>query len=226
MANNISKRGRSESRPTSDRGRSRTAPAGNRSANGDAPERKGPRPLISVFGSSRTHEGEELYSDSLWMGRLLGQNGFDVVTGGYSGVMEAVSRGAHEVGAHVKGVTMRPFGETTNTYIIEEITTRDFYARLRRLVDQVDGYVVMQGGMGTLAELTFTWQKLWLKMLPERPCVLVGRRWQRVLDCWLENLIVDPADYSCMTVADNPEQACAILRAHFSGKDVNAAVEK
>jgi uncharacterized protein (TIGR00730 family) len=225
MANNISKRGRSDPRPASERGRSRTAPAGNRSSNGAA-DRKGPRPLISVFGSSRALEGDELYTESLRMGRLLGQNGFDVVTGGYSGVMEAVSRGAHETGAHVKGITMRPFGETTNAYIREEITTRDFYARLRRLVDQVDGYVVMQGGMGTLAELTFTWQKLWLKMLPERPCVLVGLRWQRVLDSWLENLIVDPGDYSCMTVADNPERACAILRAHFNGKTATTDVEK
>jgi len=160
------------------------------------------------------------------MGRLLGESGFDVVTGGYAGVMEAVSRGAHQAGAHVKGISMKAFGETVNTYVLEEIAVRDFHGRLRELVDRVDGYVVMRGGMGTLAELTFAWQKLWLKMLPARPCVLLGRGWQRVLDCWLENLIVDPSDYNCLTVAETPERACAIISAHFKRQTAIASAGK
>ena len=59
---------------------------------------------------------------------------------------------------------------------------------------------------GTLAEMTFTWQKLWLKMLPQRPFVLLGKAWRPVLDCWLENLIVRPDDYDCMKIADTPYQ--------------------
>ena len=137
MANDISKRGRDNSGPSVGRGRNRGAIAGNRTptaATGARPGRNARR-LISVFGSSRAREGDELYTEALWMGRLLGKSGFDVVTGGYAGVMEAVSRGAHEAGAHVKGITMRAFGETVNPYVLDEITVRDFYARLRRLVE-------------------------------------------------------------------------------------------
>ncbi len=228
MANDSRKRGGNELEPALGRGRNRAALAGNPSPAGTAAGKlsSNARPLISVFGGSRAREGDELYAEALWMGRLLGKSGFDVVTGGYAGVMEAVSRGAHEAGAHVKGITMKSFGETVNPYVLDEITVRDFYARLRRLVDRVDGYVVMRGGMGTLAELTFTWQKLWLKMLPARPCVLVGRRWRRVLDSWIENLVVDPSDYNCLTVAETPERACAMLRAYFSRQTAAASAVK
>jgi len=228
MANDDSKRSSNSSKPAPGRGRNRAALAGNRTPAGVAARRAGRngRPLITVFGSSRAREGDELYAQALWMGRLLGQSGFDVVTGGYAGVMEAASRGAHEAGAHVMGITMKSFGETVNPYVLDEVAVGDFYARLRRLVDRADGYVVMRGGMGTLAELTFTWQKLWLKMLPARPCVLVGRRWRRVLDSWLEHLIVDRTDYNCLTIVDSPEQACAILRAHFGPQTTASSAGK
>ena len=65
--------------------------------------------MISVFGSSRAVPDDGLFKEGLEMGRLLGANGFDVTTGGYTGVMEAVSRGAAEAGAHVVGVTMSHF---------------------------------------------------------------------------------------------------------------------
>jgi len=160
MPDDIRKRPRANSRLPSERNARRTTPVGNGTRNepsGGKPGRNA-RPLITVFGSSRARDGDELYVEAWRMGQLLGQSGFDVATGGYSGVMEAVSRGAHEAGAHVVGVTMKPFGETVNPYVVDEIAVRDFYARLRRLVDRSQGYVVMRGGMGTLAELTFTWQ--------------------------------------------------------------------
>ncbi len=46
----------------------------------------------------------------------------------------------------------------------------------------------MGGGMGTLAEMTFAWQKLSLRMFAERPLVLVGPQWRVILDSWLQNM--------------------------------------
>ena len=227
MANSISKRNRNNSGNGTARSRARAEIANSRNlATSAAGENRTPRRVISVFGSSRAQEGSELYTEALRVGRLLGQSGFDVMTGGYSGVMEAASRGAHETGAHVIGIAMRVFGETVNPYVIDEVTVRDFPGRLRQLVDMVDGYVVMRGGMGTLAELTWAWQKLWLKMLPARPFVLLGHHWRRVLDSWLENLIVDPTDYKCMTLVDTPEQASAFLTEYFSRPSAPAPLSK
>jgi len=150
------------------------------------------------------------------MGRMLGVNGFDVTTGGYTGVMEAVSRGAAEAGAHVVGVTMSQFEDRPNPYLIDEVRVPNFYVRFRWLIDHVDGFIAMRGGMGTLAEMVFAWQKLSLRMFAERPLVLVGLEWRRVLDSWLENLTVTLDDYRDLTLVDSPQDAIDVLRAFFS----------
>jgi len=50
-----------------------------------------------------------------------------VVTGGYNGVMEAVSRGAKEAGGHVIGVTVdviaRNFDRVPNAFLDQEVRT-------------------------------------------------------------------------------------------------------
>jgi len=149
------------------------------------------------------------------MGRLLGRNGFDVMTGGYTGVMEAVSRGAHKAGARVIGVTMTCFEDRPNPYLMEEIRVPNFYVRFRRLIDRAEGFVAMRGGMGTLAEMTFAWQKLSLRMFAERPLVLVGLGWRPVLDSWAENLTVTMDDYRDLTVVESPQRAIGVLRDFF-----------
>jgi hypothetical protein len=103
----------------------------------------GTRPIVAVFGSSQPRRGDELYKSSLLMGALLGRYGFDVVTGGYKGVMEAVSRGAHGNGAHVVGVTMARFADRVNRYVMDEIRADNFAERFRWLVDRADAYVAM-----------------------------------------------------------------------------------
>jgi uncharacterized protein (TIGR00725 family) len=177
------------------------------------------RPLIAVFGSSRSRRGDELFNQGLKMGRALGASGFNVMTGGYQGVMEAVSEGAHEAGARVLGITMKGFEDRANPYVMDEIHTKDFYARFKWLIDSADGYVAMGGGMGTLAEFTFAWQKISLRMFAERPLVLLGYQWQAILETWAENLTIIPDDYRCLTVAPTPEKACQALRAFFGQKD-------
>ena len=60
---------------------------------------------ITVFGSSRPEDGHADYVEALELGRALAAAGFAVCTGGYGGVMEAVSRGARESGGRVLAVT-------------------------------------------------------------------------------------------------------------------------
>jgi len=50
-------------------------------------------PAVTVFGGSRVEPDSDEYLQAQSLGRALAERGFDVVTGGYNGVMEAVSRG-------------------------------------------------------------------------------------------------------------------------------------
>ena len=60
---------------------------------------------ISVFGGSSPKPGDLAYEQAYYLGKLIGEAGYTVLTGGYIGTMEAVSRGAAEAGGHVIGVT-------------------------------------------------------------------------------------------------------------------------
>ena len=60
---------------------------------------------ITVFGGAQPKEGTPAYEEARELGALLAQRGHAVLTGGYMGTMEAVSRGASEAGGHVIGVT-------------------------------------------------------------------------------------------------------------------------
>ena len=60
---------------------------------------------ITVFGGAQPKEGSAAYEEARELGKLLAERGHAVLTGGYMGTMEAVSRGASEAGGHVIGVT-------------------------------------------------------------------------------------------------------------------------
>ena len=51
---------------------------------------------VTIFGSSEFTEASLWYKEAQHFGKLLGENGFTVITGGGPGIMEAANRGAAE----------------------------------------------------------------------------------------------------------------------------------
>ncbi len=138
--------------------------------------------IITVFGSSRPEEGHVDYADALELGRALAEAGFAVCTGGYGGVMEAVSRGARESGGGVIAVTSSFFRAQTNRWVEEETRVDTWQERLFELVRLGDGYVACKGGTGTLVELAVVWEMLNKRAMEQRPFVVLGDFWQPILD--------------------------------------------
>lgn len=113
---------------------------------------------IVVFGSSRCHEGDELWSLAHEVGRGLGSRGLTIISGGYEGTMGAVSRGAREAGGRVVGITTTAFQErTANRFLHEERSERTYAGRMAALLEAGDGYVALPGALGTLAEWLTAW---------------------------------------------------------------------
>jgi uncharacterized protein (TIGR00730 family) len=138
--------------------------------------------IITVFGSSRPEEGHADYAEALELGRALAGAGFAVCTGGYGGVMEAVSRGARESGGRVIAVTSSFFRPRANRWVEEETRVATWQERLFELVRLGDGYVACKGGTGTLVELAVVWEMLNKKAMEQRPFVVLGDFWQPILD--------------------------------------------
>jgi hypothetical protein len=141
-----------------------------------------PKKIITVFGSSRPEEGHADYAEALALGGALAAAGFTVCTGGYGGVMEAVSRGAGEAGGHVLAVTSTFFRSRTNRWVQDETSVATWQERLFELVRRGDGYVACKGGTGTLVELAVVWEMLNKKAMAQRPFVVLGDFWQPILD--------------------------------------------
>jgi len=137
---------------------------------------------ITVFGSSRPREGSPDYVEAFSLGRELAQAGFSVCTGGYAGVMEAVSRGAREAGGKVLAVTAAFFHSRANPWVDEEIRVETWQDRLFELIHRGDAYVACKGGTGTLVELAVVWEMLNKRVMPAKPFVVLGDFWQPILD--------------------------------------------
>jgi uncharacterized protein (TIGR00730 family) len=137
-----------------------------------------------VFGSSEPLPGEEPYESARKVGGLLASRGLTVVNGGYGGVMEAASRGAREAGGEALGITTDALDgrSSANPYLTEEVREPDLFLRTRTLVERSNGFIVLPGRSGTLAELAFLWALSRADLLGPRPVVLLGAGWPELLE--------------------------------------------
>jgi hypothetical protein len=137
---------------------------------------------IAVFGSSRRDEHSSLYQQAYDLGDILARAGYAVLTGGYNGSMAAVSRGAHEAGGRVIGVTCAAFDPLpANPWLTEEIKAPNLLARLATMMARADGFVAVRGGIGTLSEVTLAWSLMQARELVPKPLVLLGADWEPLI---------------------------------------------
>lgn len=156
-------------------------------------------PVVGVYGSARLPETNEHYRYAVEVGRALAGEGFIVATGGYAGVMEAVSKGAREVGGEVIGYTVTSWdGLPANRYVTEQQDSADLFERLRRF-SEVDLLIALDGGLGTLAEVVVSWNLLQVGS-DARPLLLVGEQWQALHDYVRTHLIVGEADLNVVRI--------------------------
>ena len=136
---------------------------------------------ITIFGGAQPAEGTKAYEEARLLGSLLAQNGHTVLTGGYMGTMEAVSRGAHEANGHVIGVTCIDIenwrGSKLNQWVKEEIRKQTLIERLHILTSNCDAAMALPGGAGTLTEVSLMWNLMIVQSLPRRPLILIGSGW-------------------------------------------------
>lgn len=175
-------------------------------------------PVVTVFGAASPKPGSPLYRQAEDLGRLLGEAGYTVMTGGYHGTMEAVSKGARAAGAHVIGVTVSIFeGEGKrpgpNPHVLEVIRYETLRDRLYHLVSRCDAAIALPGGIGTLSEVSLTWSLLQTGEIKPIPFVLIGSLWRDLLNSFYGDGEHIPAEYMRLwKSAETPEQAVTLLQ--------------
>ncbi|MEA2063408.1 MAG: LOG family protein [Gemmatimonadota bacterium] len=148
---------------------------------------------------------------------------FVVCTGGGPSMMEAVNRGAHEVGGKSVGLNITlPTEQEPNPYISPELNFHFhyFFTRKYHFLYRAKVMVVLPGGYGSLDEL---FEGLNLircgKIVKNMAIVLYGSRfWKKVInfDTLVEWGVIYEEDKRMFTYADTVESAFNTITDHLS----------
>ncbi len=109
---------------------------------------------VTVFGSARTPRDAPAYNAAEQLAHAMAQNGWFIVTGAATGIMEAGHRGAgrdRSMGINI----MLPFEQAANEIIRGDdklVTMKYFFTRKLMFVKECDAVVCLPGGFGTLDE--------------------------------------------------------------------------
>ncbi|MHB8578672.1 MAG: LOG family protein [Ignavibacteriaceae bacterium] len=145
---------------------------------------------ITIFGSSLPNEGDKEFDYAYRLGCLLAKNNFNICTGGYRGIMHAASKGAKENGADVIGITVDLWGATPSEFLTKEIKCENLFERITKLIETGDGYIILQGGTGTLLELAAVWELMNKHLIKKKPAACHSFMWSEiigVMDKQIEN---------------------------------------
>lgn len=143
---------------------------------------------VTVFGSARTKPEDAEYQQAVEIGRLLGEAGYTVITGGGPGIMEAANKGAHEAEATSVGLNIElPFEQHLNPYVDISMEFRYFFTRKTMLVKYSQAIVVLPGGFGTMDELFESLTLIQTGKIHNYPVVLIGTEYWSGLVDWLRN---------------------------------------
>lgn len=176
------------------------------------------RPAVTIFGSSRARPEDDVYKKAESIATRLAENGFAVITGGGSGVMEAANKGAALAGGQSIGLNIQlPFEQYPNPYSNLNLSFRYFFVRKVMFVKYAVAYIILPGGFGTLDELFEAVTLIQTKKIRPFPVILVGSEyWKGLLD-WVKGTVlkegkISPDDLDILHITDDPEDIIKTIK--------------
>lgn len=183
------------------------------------------RPVITVIGKSARDPADPVPARALRageeVGKLLAERGAVVVTGGLSGVMEAVSRGAKNAGGLVIGILPGIDKRDANEYVDVAITTGMGWMRNTLVVRAADAVIMISGGIGTLNELTVAYE--------DKPTVILegtGGWSDRIREIAYEGKHLDEAGTSELHYAKTPAEAVDLALSLAPSAETGKTIER
>ncbi len=203
--------------------------------------RLGVERAVIFFGSARLKpgvsdnpDGQDYYEAARRLAGLVarwtverhrGSERFFLCTGAGPGIMEAASRGVHEVDPRLSiGLNISlPFEQGSNGFISPDLEFEFHYFFMRKFwfMNLAQGMVVFPGGFGTLDELFEVLTLVQTGKSRGMPVVLFGTKfWQSLVN--FEQLVdlqlIDRSDLDLFLLTDSVEEAFAYLKSRLQAE--------
>jgi uncharacterized protein (TIGR00730 family) len=177
-------------------------------------------PTITMFGSAKANNKSKYYKQAQELSSMLAKKGFNIMTGGGPGIMEAANRGAFEY-KDVESIGLNidlPFEQIPNKFTTTELSFDYFFSRKVMLVKYSIGYVIFPGGYGTLDELFEALTLIQTKKVTGVKIFLVGVSYYKPLLKFIENKLykngmITLEDFQQIRLTDDLEQVVNELEA-------------
>lgn len=139
---------------------------------------------ICIFGSYKPLEQDIV--DIGQIGKKLAENGYIIISGGFGGSMEQISKGAKKAGGKTIGVTYYKFPDLryhkANEFIDEEIVTKSIFDRISKMMDLANAFLIFPGGTGTLFEISSVLESVNKGLIDNKPIIFYGNYWESIFE--------------------------------------------
>lgn len=179
-------------------------------------------PAVTIFGSARTKPKDKYYCIAEKTANLLSRNGFSIITGAGSGIMEAANKGAKSAKGVSIGLNIQvPMVQKPNKFITRLIEFRYFFCRKVMFVKYAKASVIFPGGYGTMDEFFESITLIQTRRIEKIPVILVGSSYWKGLVDWIKTDMlkegrITKQDLGIFHIADTPEEVLKIIKVFYS----------
>jgi uncharacterized protein (TIGR00730 family) len=180
------------------------------------------KPAVSIFGSARIQPGSPWYEQTIAIAQALSDAGFNIVSGGGPGIMEAANKGAQAGKSLSVGLNITLEHEQHgNPYQDISLQFRYFFNRKIMFVRTAMAYVVMPGGFGTLDELSEALTLIQTNKARKIPIILVGGAFWTGFLTWLKETLlpagmISAKDLDLIQLAEEPAEIVRLIQAELA----------
>ena len=168
---------------------------------------------VTVLGTKSIKPNSDYYQQAYLVGKTLALNGYDTVSGGGPGTMEAVSKGAFENGGESVGIDMK-FGQGTerrNDYLTKSMGFYFPFVRKLMITSPSKGFIFFPGGFGTLHQLFELLTLQETEKIEKTSTLLYGKDFWAPMTKIIENLYsefktISKDDRELVKVINKPEE--------------------
>jgi uncharacterized protein (TIGR00730 family) len=183
-------------------------------------------PAVTIYGSARLQPDNAWYAQTEEIAYSLGKAGFNIMTGGGPGVMEAANLGARKAGVKSVGLNIElPVEQHCNIFADRVITFHHFFVRKVMLVKYATAFVIMPGGLGTMDEVTEVLTLIQTHKIKPFPVIMFSSEyWRGFLD-WLKGTVlahgnISEEDFELLRVFDSPEDVVSAVKTWYDRQEV------